>query len=132
MDDHLPHRFVFVFGLLFGGSSLASRRPSRAGELRIFAVRTTVRRELYACQRNGQTGDDLPASLTASYVAIAEQAANDKQFQISRAKIDKAAGNTLDPQRQQLPSFPTRPCTALCPTAATAAIWAARLWSRRR
>ena len=89
--------------------------------------------KLYACKRDGQTGDDLPASLIETYVVIADRAENDEQFAISWAKIDKARGIALDPQRQQFTAFSNTVLYSPVPyLPQSAVILAARLWGRRR
>ena len=129
-DDHLPHRFVVVFGLLFG-LNLAFISPpfSVPDELAHFLrAYHCSQGKLYAHKRDGHTGDDLPSALTETYMAIAGQAENDEHFEISWAKIDKAAGIPLDPQRRQFTGFAN---TALYSPVAylpqSAAIGAARL-----
>ena len=131
MDDKIPHRFVFVFGLLFGGSLVFLAPPySTPDEFAHFCrAYHCSQGKLYACKRNGQTGDDLPASLSESYVAIADKASSDQQFAISWAKIDKAARITLDPQRREFTDFSNTALYSPVPYLPQAAvIWAARPW----
>ena len=131
LDDHLPHRFVVVFGLLFGGSLAFLTPPFSVPDELAHFLRAyhCSQGKLYAHRRDGHTGDDLPSALTETYMAIAGQAANDEHFEISWAKIGKAEGIALDPQRRQFTGFAN---TALYSPVAylpqSAAIVAARLW----
>src|SRR5208282_3151242 len=85
--------------------------------------------KLYASKRAGQTGDDLPSSLTETYVVISDQVRRDEQFEISWAKIEKAFGISLDPQRRRFISFPNTALYSPVPyMPQSAAILAARLW----
>ena len=129
---------MLIFGLLFGGGLVFLSPPFSAPDevSHFFRAYHCSLGKVYACKHQGQmsndrpcTGDDLPCSLSETYVAIADQAANDEHFKISRAKIDKAAGIALDPQRQQFTVFSN---TALYSPAAylpqSLVIWAARPW----
>ncbi len=130
-DDHLPHRFVFIFGLLFGGCLAFLSPPFSAPDESAHFLRAyhCAQGRLYACRHDGRTGDDLPSSLTESYVAIADQAKNDEQFGISWAKINKASSIALDPQRQRFTVFSNTALYSPVPyLPQSAAIWAARPW----
>ena len=129
MDDHLPHRFVLVIGLLFGGSLLVLSPPfSVPDELAHFQRAFHCSQgKLYACKRDGRTGDILPSSLAETYVAIVDRAEDDEQFKISWAKIEKARGISLDPQRQQFTAFANTALYSPVPyLPQSVAIWAAR------
>ena len=131
MDERLPHRFVFIFGLLFGGGLVFLSPPfSTPDELaHFFRAYHCSQGKLYACKRDGQTGDDLPSSLTETYVAIADHAKNDEQFEISWARIEKAAGISLDPQRRRFTAFSNMALYSPVPyLPQSAAMWAARPW----
>ncbi|MGO9108299.1 MAG: DUF2142 domain-containing protein [Thermoguttaceae bacterium] len=131
VNDHLPHRFVFVFGLLFGGSLVFLSPPfSVPDELAHFCrAYHCSQGRLYARKRDGRTGDDLPSSLTETYVAITDQVRSDEQFEISWAKIEKAFRISLDPQRQRFTAFSNTALYSPVPyLPQSAALWAARLW----
>jgi len=127
----LPHRFIFVFGLLFG-CILAFLSPpySVPDELAHFhRAYHCSQGKLYADNRDGATGDDLPSSLAETYLAIAGPARNDKEFEISWAKLDKAFGIPLDPQRQRFTHFSSTALYSPVPyVPQSLAIWAARAW----
>ncbi len=131
MNDHLPHRFVFVVGLLFGGSLVFLSPPFSVPDELAHFLRAyhCSQGKLYACKRDGDTGDDLPSSLTETYAAIAAGAGSDEEFAISWAKIDKACKIALDPQRRQFTGFSNMALYSPVPyLPQSAVIWAARLW----
>ena len=107
MDDRLPHRFVLVFGLLFGGSLIFLTPPFSVPDETSHFHRAyhCSQGKIYAYRRGGTTGDDLPCSLAETYLAIIDGAVHDEQFEISWAKIDKAADIPLDPQRRRFTVF---------------------------
>jgi uncharacterized membrane protein len=129
--DRLPHRFVFVFGLLFGGGLVFLSPPfSVPDELPHFQrAYHCSQGKLYACKRGGQTGDDLPQSLTETYTVIVDGARNDAEFTISWAKINKARLIALDPQRTGFNVFSNTALYTPVPyLPQAAAILAARRW----
>lgn len=130
MHDCLPHRFVFVFGLLFGGSLVFLSPPfSTPDEMaHFYRAYHCSQGKPYASKRGGEVGDDLPSSLAEVEAAIAGGARSDKEYQISRAKFDKAWGIALDPQRKQFIAFPNTALYSPVPyVPQSLAIWAARL-----
>jgi uncharacterized membrane protein len=132
LKSDLPHRFVFVFGLLFGGSLIGLSPPFSVPDESAHFDRAyhCAEGKLYAIRRDNQTGDELPASLIDAYLAIAGQARHDEDFAITRAKFDQAAQIPLDPARRQFVAFSN---TALYSPIAylpqTAAICLARFWA---
>ena len=131
VDDHLPHRFVFFFGLLFGGSLVFLSPPYSAPDelAHFYRAYHCSQGKLYARKQDGNAGDVLPVSLTETYVAIADRAGNDEEFEISWAKIEKALGIPLDPQRQQFISFSNTALFSPVPyLPQSLAICVARLW----
>jgi len=131
LDDHLPQRFIFVFGLLFGGGLVFLSPPFSAPDelAHFYRAYHCSQGKLYACKRDGHTGDDLPSSLAETYVAIADQVGDKTRFEISRAKITKALGIALDPQRQQYVIFVNTALYSPVPyLPQSAVIWAARFW----
>jgi len=130
-DDHVPHRFVFLFGLLFGGTLVFLSPPySAPDELAHFRrAYHCSQGKLYATKRDGLTGDELPVSLTEAYSTISAQARRDADFEISWAKIERASGIPLDPQRQEFSGFPNTALYTPVPyLPQSAAIWLARHW----
>jgi uncharacterized membrane protein len=131
MDDRIPHRFVFVLGLLFGGVLVFLTPPySVPDELAHFhRAYHCSQGKLYACKRGGQSGDDLPKSLIETYVVITDQAKNDAQYEISWAKINKASRIALDSERQRFTVFSNTVLYSPLPyLPQAAAIFAGRLW----
>ena len=125
-----PTKLVFLFGLLFGGSLVILSPPYSAPDEAAHFHRAYHCSEgkLYASNRDGRTGDDLPCSLTETYAAIADDARRDEEYQISWAKIEKATGISLDPQRRRFTDFSSTALYSPMPyLPQSMAIWAARL-----
>jgi uncharacterized membrane protein len=129
LNDHFPHRFVFLFGLLFGGGLVFITPPFSVPDELAHFLRAyhCSQGKLYATNRAHETGDDLPASLCEIYRVIVEEAHHDKEYSISWAKLDRVAGTRLEPARQEFTVFSN---TALYSPVAylpqSLVIWAAR------
>ncbi len=122
---------MFVFGLLFGGSLVFLTPPYSVPDEQTHFYRAyhCSQGKLYASKRGGATGDDLPSSLTKTFVAITDQAENDEQFMISWAKIDKASRIALDPQRRQFTVFSNTALYTPVPyLPISAVIWVTHFW----
>ena len=124
-------RFVFVFGLLFGGSLVFLSPPFSVPDELAHFLRAyhCSQGKLYACKRDGQTGDDLPSSLTETYVAIADRAGLTSSSRFRGPRSTRPRGIALDPQRRQFTGFSNTALYSPVPyLPQSAAIWAARLW----
>jgi uncharacterized membrane protein len=131
MDEGLPCRFVLVFGLLLGGSLVFLSPPYSVPDEREHFYRAyhCSLGKLYACKRDGRTGDDLPSSLTETSQAIMGEAHEDAEFSISWAKIKRAWDIPLDPKRRQFTAFSNTALYSPVPyVPQAAAIWAAGFW----
>jgi uncharacterized membrane protein len=75
----------------------------------------------------GVPGGDLPASLSQISLVIHNHAANEYDFHITQARIDKALGNPLDPVRKRFAGFPSTARFSPAPyLPAAVALWAGR------
>jgi len=103
----LPHLLTLVLGAIFGGSLVFITPPFGVpDELAHFnRIYHCSQGKVYACRRDSQCGDDLPASLNAIYQAIAGDARQDEEFCVSRDKIRQALAIPLDPAQQQYSTF---------------------------
>jgi uncharacterized membrane protein len=131
VDTRLPHRFVLIVGLLYGGGLVFLSPPySVPDELAHFhRAYHCSQGKLYASKRDGATGDELPSSLVETYQAIVGQARSDAEYEISWAKIKRAFAIPLAPEQQQFTRFANTALYSPVPyLPQSLAILAARRW----
>jgi uncharacterized membrane protein len=106
-DEYLPHRFVLVFGFLFGASLVFLSPPFSVPDEPAHFCRAYHCSEgkLYAKKGDGVTGDELPASLADTVAMFDSQDVSGNRFRTSWTRIKSASGIALEPQRRQFISF---------------------------
>ncbi len=106
-DEYLPHRFVLVFGFLFGASLVFLSPPFSVPDEPAHFCRAYHCSEgkLYAKKGDGVAGDELPASLADTVAMFDSQDVSGNRFRTSWTRIKSASGIALEPQRRQFISF---------------------------